>query len=62
MCRVVPGEVVHSGRCQVMLIVLWKLLELILVVGESCIHTQVPAGRGGGGRERQRRGRLEYPV
>lgn len=28
-----------------MLIVLWKLLELVLVVGEASINTEIPAGR-----------------
>lgn len=28
-----------------MLIVLWKLLELVLVVGEAGIYAEIPAGR-----------------
>lgn len=42
----VPGKVVHSGGCrQVMLIVLWKLLELVLMVREASVHTKVPTNR-----------------
>lgn len=37
---------VHSGGCrQVMLIVLWKLLELVLMVREASVHTKVPTNR-----------------
>lgn len=51
MCRgCVPGEVMHSWGGQVVLIVLWELLELVLVVGETSVHTEVPAGRRAGGR------------
>lgn len=46
LCRgCVPGEVVHSRGGQVMLIVLWELLELVLVVREASVHTEIPAGR-----------------
>lgn len=44
MCRgCVPGEVMHSRGGQVVLIVLRELLELVLVVRETSIHTEVPA-------------------
>ncbi len=46
LCRgCVPGEVVHSRGGQVMLIVLRELLELVLVVREASINTEIPAGR-----------------
>lgn len=37
----VPGEVVHSGRGQVMLVGLRDLLQRILM-WHSCIHAKVP--------------------
>lgn len=35
----------HSRGGQVMLIVLRKLLEVILVVREASVYTEIPAGR-----------------
>lgn len=50
LCRgCVPGEVMHSWGGQVVLIVLWELLELVLVVRETSVHAEVPVGRQAGG-------------
>lgn len=37
----IPGEVVQPRGGQVVLIVLWKLLELVLM-REACIYTEIP--------------------
>lgn len=43
LCRgCVPGEVMHSRGGQVVLIVLWELLELVLVVRETSVNAEVP--------------------
>lgn len=42
MCwSVAPGDVMHSGGCQVMLVRLRNLLQWVLM-RNTCIHTQIP--------------------
>lgn len=40
---------VHSRGGQVVLIVLWKLLELILMVREASVYAEIPGGREASG-------------
>lgn len=39
----VPGEVVKPGGGEIVLVGLGQRRDVVLMVGQACVHTQVPA-------------------